>query len=73
MTIKTESGSSYRFIIVENTIRTAYRGRELIVTEIKNLQIGNRLYVKGFALNPITYSKTSEEFHFLTSPIVNIS
>lgn len=51
MKVYTKSGSCYAFVVYEGSLRTHMKLKEIIVTQIENLEIGKELIVKGYDLN----------------------
>ena len=71
MTVHTSSGSKYVFTMSKGKLWVLYGTKEIMVTDIENLEVGKRMTVKGYALN-IYCQPDHNKFMFQTSIIVNI-
>lgn len=74
MTIITQSGSTYTFKTYDNSVRVLYGSKEILVTDIQDMFVGNRMTVKGYGLDPYTMQPRTDcgKYFFTTSPIVKI-
>ena len=78
MTIITENGRMYSFKIDAqngNMLRLVCGGpKDLLVTDILNLCVGERCIIKGYLMDPATNSPMTSygKFHYTTSPVSKI-
>lgn len=74
MTVITQSGSVYQFEVFDNSVRVLYGSKEILVTDIKDMLVGNRMTVRGYDLDPYTMQPRTDcgKYFFTTSPIVEI-
>ena len=76
MTILTQSGRQYVINIDEKTnmLRVDGGPRDLLVTDINNIYIGENAIIKGYLIDPLTQSPMTKlgKFHFTTSRVVKI-
>lgn len=71
MKVYTESGHTYVFSFSHGALRTFFGTKEIIVTDIENLEVGCRLTVKGYPLN-IYCQPSTNKMVFTTSAIKKI-
>lgn len=75
MTVITKAGRKYDFYVDDaKQFRVNGTPRELVVTDLLNLMVGEHLTIKGYLLNPLTLSPQTGlgKFTYTTSTISNI-
>ena len=71
MTIRT-AHSEYVFTITEGKLQTRWGNYDVVVNRLDSLEIGKRLYVSGYKINPSTHASPITEIAFRTSEIKEI-
>lgn len=76
MLITTKNGSQYKIFVDGKTNQMRVEGTpfELVVTDLKNLIIGERLEIKGYLINPMTQAPkiNSGKYSYMTATIARI-
>ena len=76
MTIITQNGGIYEFTTnnVHNSLRVKHGSKQLEVTDIKNILVGERMVINGYLVdvNTDTPLRKCGKVYFFTTPIVKI-
>ena len=76
MIVTTKNGSQYEIFVDGTTNQLRVKGTpfELVVTDLKNLIIGEKLEIKGYLINPLTQAPkiNSGKYSFTTATIARI-